>query len=104
MSETPISVTEMKPWCIMCCGCSRLLAVDRVTMVPRASNIQLSQVACFETHAAADEAAAAAGWSVADTDGSNHRCPECIKEEASVSEEASVNRRGAFVHVRDLVS
>ncbi len=65
------------------------------------------KAAGFESKAAADLAAIAAGWQVADEQGAgNHRCPECLQR-ASVRDwgdpdlaEELEERRGAYVDLR----
>ncbi len=55
----------------------------------------------FPSRTAADDAAKAAGWSVKDAQGPNHRCPDCIAREREEREEdqaAFVKAgRGAYI-------
>lgn len=37
------------------------------------------KISGFETKEEADEAARMAGWQTEDAEGSNHRCPDCLK-------------------------
>lgn len=76
----------MSAWTIACCGCSRILMsdgtpgvqvlVDGIIRLPIMNETNI-EIGSFETKQAADAAASKAGWSVADDEGPNHRCPEC---------------------------
>jgi hypothetical protein len=91
------SLIPPKPWAVQCCGCSGLMTVDGGTIeLGGVISPEARQMAVFATHAEADEAAAAAGWQVKDSSGPNHRCKKCIRDR-------SRQRRGAYVHVSQLV-
>ena len=77
---------------VMCCGCLRLLGKDNQMLGERnqmGGAIDLAELATrfrslreaassFPTKEECDKAALAAGWTVADPDGTpNHRCPTC---------------------------
>ena len=94
----------MKPWMILCCSCGRLLNKDAtmgcrvmVDGVYRWGSIEHKErIADFQTHEAADQFASDHGWSIRDSEGPNHRCPECRP--------VQVERRGAYLPTSLLTS
>lgn len=93
---------------VMCCGCGRLLGPDGKLVGEKTGGggflVKDGKMgADFPTKEAADKAASKSGWSVADEDGPNHRCPECVERlrtKQEVDEEYSQSRRGAYIEVQ----
>ena len=85
----------MKAFLLACCGCGRYLNTDGSMgsvalrgglLLP---NSPTEATASFDTVTEADEAASAVGWSVEDSDGPNHRCPDCQPK--------TTPQRGAYI-------
>lgn len=95
---------------VMCCGCEAMLGKrgERIVPVPEDPTVMFNGralrisggegVAYFEDRAACDRAALLAGWTIQDSEGSNHRCPEC--QEARMERiEAMPHNRGAILRI-----
>ena len=80
--KPPTAAPAKYPCAIMCCGCRSLLGSDGKPVALDLGFVDITQVACFSDGAAADAFAAKHGWQIADKDGPNHRCPDCLKEAA----------------------
>lgn len=61
---------------VMCCGCWRFLGADE-SLIQTDGLVQMDKILDFADAASADRAAQKAGWSVKDSEGPNHRCPDC---------------------------
>jgi hypothetical protein len=92
----------MKPWCLMCCNCRRLLSEsgEPVDWIGTSGTINVSAAAfaaakAFETKEQADEFAQQHGWLAED---GNHRCPQCSMQRAIQATEA---RWGAYIDLRE---
>ena len=106
----------MKPWMVMCCGCQRLMSpegkpleklfdggyipapVEKIlkgTLVIK--EINLENVASFDTKPEADSVAKGFGWQIADGEGANHRCPECLDKAYQERQRATEEGRGAIL-------
>ena len=102
-----------KAWAVACCACMRTLGIDGKTLgQPSGKPISggllpfglSEQFASFDTKEEADQAALAAGWTVRDEDGPNHRCPDCQPHYEETGQTGFmgvvVDRRGGYINLK----
>lgn len=114
----PPKVPATYPCAVMCCSCNRIMGRDgkplQFSVVQAAEAIleagartggrkslgvlPLEEVASFSNGDAADLFAAKHGWQITDSEGPNHRCPECLSNSTRLEEtEERPARRGAYI-------